>query len=292
MPNAVLQTNRLWLGDNLEQLHSLPDACVDLIYLDPPFFSNRHYSVVWGDAGEVRSFSDKWAGGMEEYIAWLKLRVQEMHRVLKPTGSLFLHCDHHANAYIRVQILDPIFGIQNFRNEIIWCYKSPSNTKKYFPSKHDTIFRYSKTAVFTFNKANVLIDYDALTLERRRYAETRSKGIPFKGKAFEVYLKGHLPNDWWDDIPAGGQMSKYERMGYPTQKPEKLLARIIAVASNVGDLVLDPFVGGGTTVVVAQRLGRQWIGIDSSSKALQVTTQRLQALESSEFELKSPLSGD
>lgn len=278
MHNAVLQTNRLLLGDNLELLRRFPDACVDLIYLDPPFFSNRYYSVVWGDEDEVRSFSDKWAGGIEEYIAWLKIRVQEMHRVLKPTGSLFLHCDHHANAYIRVQILDPIFGIQNFCNEIIWCYKSPSNTKKYFPSKHDTIFRYSKSAIFTFNKSAVLIAYDALTLERRRYAETRSKGIPFKGKAFEVYLKGRLPSDWWDDIPAGGQMSKYERMGYPTQKPEKLLARIIAVASNTGEIVLDPFVGGGTTVVVAQQLDRQWMGIDSSPKALSVTEQRLALL--------------
>jgi DNA modification methylase len=279
MHNAVLQTDHLLLGDNLEHLHGFPDECIDLIYLDPPFFSNRHYSVVWGDEGEVRSFNDEWEGGIQEYIVWLKQRVQEMYRVLKPTGSLFLHCDHHANAYIRVHILDTIFGMQNFRNEIIWCYKSPSNTKRYFPSKHDTIFRYSKTAHFTFNKSAILIPYDALTLERRRYAETQSKGIPFKGKEMEHYLRGHLPNDWWDDIPAGGQMSKYERMGYPTQKPEKLLSRIITVASNPGEIVLDPFVGGGTTVVVAARLERKWIGIDSSPTALAVTSKRVQMVK-------------
>ena len=110
-----MPVNQLYLGDNLEILRALDSESVDLIYLDPPFFSNRTYEVIWGDKGEVRSFEDRFSGGIDHYIAWLKDRVQEMHRVLKPTGSIFLHCDWHANAYIRVNILDKIFGIGNFR---------------------------------------------------------------------------------------------------------------------------------------------------------------------------------
>ena len=109
--------NQLLLGDNLEILKTLPSESVDLIYLDPPFFSNRNYEVIWGDAGEMRSFQDRFSGGIDHYISWLTDRVQEMYRVLKPTGSLFLHCDWHADAYIRVQILDKIFGANNFRGQ-------------------------------------------------------------------------------------------------------------------------------------------------------------------------------
>ena len=112
--------NKLILGDNLEILKSIESESVDLIYLDPPFFSNRNYEIIWGDKGEVRSFEDRWAGGVENYIAWLKERVSQMYRILKGTGSLFLHCDCHANAYIRVEILDKIFGYNNFRGEIVW----------------------------------------------------------------------------------------------------------------------------------------------------------------------------
>ena len=112
--------NQLILGDNLEILKKIDTETVDLIYLDPPFFSNRNYEVIWGDSGEVRSFQDRWSGGIDHYIAWLKERVAEMHRILKPTGSIFLHCDRHANAYIRVEILDKVFGFSNLRGEIIW----------------------------------------------------------------------------------------------------------------------------------------------------------------------------
>jgi len=119
---------------------------IDLIYLDPPFFSNRNYEIIWGDKGEIRSFEDRWSGGIEHYIDWLKERVSEMHRLLKPTGSIYLHCDYHANAYIRVYILDKIFGENNLRNELIWCYKRPSAPKqKQLSRLHDSIFWYSKT---------------------------------------------------------------------------------------------------------------------------------------------------
>jgi DNA modification methylase len=171
--------NRLILGDNLEILKAMEADSVDLIYLDPPFFSNRNYEVIWGDAGEVRSFQDRWAGGMDHYIAWLKERVLEMYRVLKPTGSMFLHCDWHANAYIRVDILDRIFGGNNFRNEIVWFYHRWTNTSKTFQKMHDTIFWYGKTK-------------DAITFNKNGYAPSSHQLKKFE-KGWDqnvVYLKG------------------------------------------------------------------------------------------------------
>ena len=144
-----MTVNRLILGDNLEILKTLDVESVDLVYLDPPFFSNRNYEVIWGDAGEVRSFQDRWAGGISHYIEWLKERVEEMHRVLKPAGSIFLHCDWHANAYIRVHILDRLFGEHNFLNEIVWKRTSTHNDSKqgakHFGRVTDTIFSTQKT---------------------------------------------------------------------------------------------------------------------------------------------------
>ncbi|MDR2149189.1 MAG: site-specific DNA-methyltransferase [Tannerella sp.] len=148
-----MSVNRLILGDNLEILKTLDSESVDLIYLDPPFFSNRNYEVIWGDSGEIRSFQDRWAGGIDHYIAWLKERVSEMYRILKPTGSIFLHCDWHANAYIRVEILDKLFGIKNFLNEITWKRTTTHNdTKrgKQFGRVSDTIFRTFKSQMQLF----------------------------------------------------------------------------------------------------------------------------------------------
>jgi adenine specific DNA methylase Mod len=146
---AQSPANRLILGDNLEVMKTLPRESVDLIYLDPPFFSNRNYEVIWGDEGEIRSFKDRWAGGIEHYIVWLKERVELMYRLLKKTGSIFLHCDWHANAHIRVQILDKIFGEDNFRNEIIWkrtnTPKGSQFANKIFGVVSDTVFWYAKT---------------------------------------------------------------------------------------------------------------------------------------------------
>jgi len=139
-----MTVNRLILGDK-----SMESDTVELIYLDPPFFSNRNYEVIWGDSGEIRSFQDRWSGGISHYIYWLKERVAEMHRILKPTGSIFLHCDWHANAYIRVLILDRVFGEDNFRNEIIWKRAETvkgnfGQGKKSLDYNTDTIFYYSK----------------------------------------------------------------------------------------------------------------------------------------------------
>ncbi|MDR1810153.1 MAG: site-specific DNA-methyltransferase, partial [Prevotella sp.] len=130
-----MDTNKLILGDCLSVLQSIPDKSVDLVYLDPPFFSNRTFEIIWGDDGEKRSFEDRFAGGIDHYISWLKIRVRQMHRVLKDTGNIFLHCDWHASHYIKSQILDDklLFGNNNFRNEIIWCYSGPANVKNRFP---------------------------------------------------------------------------------------------------------------------------------------------------------------
>lgn len=312
--------NKLVLGDNLEVLRGLESESVDLIYLDPPFFSNRHYECIWGDKGEIRSFEDRWSGGIEHYIGWLKERVQEMHRILKPTGSIYLHCDHHADAYIRVYILDPVFGAQNFVNEIVWEYdgpQSPSPIK--FATKHDTIYRYAKD--INQNVAYELMGNETKPVEKFKqdtegrwyytipkgdYSEESIKRLAIEGRI--EYGKNGKPrikkfveitpdgenvvqpkklSDVWKITSLGLAANSKEKIGYPTQKPEKLLERIILASSNKGDIVLDPFVGGGTTVAVANRLGRQWIGIDQSVQAIRVSENRInnQALLGTAFEV-------
>ena len=274
-----MTVNKLILGDTLELLKAMDAESVDLIYLDPPFFSNCNYEVIWGDAGEVHSFQDRWAGGIDHYIAWLKERIAEMHRILKPTGSIFLHCDWHANAYIRVDILDRVFGMNNFINEIIWCYTAPTNVKNRFPQKHDTVYFYAKSKNYFYTSDKVKISYNQETVARTNRGAGGS-GLKVKGNAEERHKNrldknGKVPEDYWIDIPRI-QGNGSERIGYPTQKPEALLERIIKCASNEGDIVLDPFMGGGTTIAVADRLNRQWIGIDQSAMAVKVTELRLQ----------------
>ena len=324
-----MSVNKLILGDNLEILKTLESESVDLIYLDPPFFSNRNYEVIWGDAGEIRSFQDRWSGGIDHYIAWLKERVEQMHRILKPTGSIFLHCDWHANAYIRVLILDKIFGINNFRNEIVWKRAETvkgnfGQGKKALDYNTDTIFYYSKNSESNFiqpfkdykdeyieqfykyqekdgrkyrlismigpggaSKGNPFYEFLGVS-KYWRYSEKKMKELFEQGLIIQTkegavpqrkqYLeegKGVAVQNLWDDIFALSASSK-ERIGYPTQKPESLLERIIKCASNEGDVVLDPFVGGGTTVAVADKLNRKWIGIDQSVQAVKVTELRLE----------------
>jgi DNA modification methylase len=325
-----MSVNRLILGDNLEILKTLDDESVDLIYLDPPFFSNRNYEVIWGDSGEVRSFQDRWSGGIDKYIIWLKERVEQMHRILKPTGSIFLHCDWHADAYIRVDILDKIFSPNNFRGHIIWKrYAAHSLGTKSLDMISDSVYLYSKSNTFVFNtqyiKANEkeLEDrfprieeetgrrFQDVALEQSSNKSSKNEVRIIEGKEitakmgwrwtqetfderikenpriiywtntgrprYKVYAdeyEGIPIGNVWDNIPAINTMAK-ERIGYPTQKPEALLQRIIECASNKGDIVLDPFVGGGTAVAVADKLGRRWIGIDQSVQAVKVTELRL-----------------
>lgn len=350
--------NRLILGDNLEILKTFDKEKIDLIYLDPPFFSNRNYEVIWGDDGEIRSFKDRWSGGIDHYIAWLKERVMEMHRLLKPTGSIFLHCDWHADAYIRVEILDKIFGLNNFKNKITWKRSDTHNdAKNQFPMTCDYIFYYSKSTKFTFNTQYTehnpktlrewyqYLEFEDGTFRKLTKEEIENQIIPPNTRRFNTgdmsapagggmsaiipetgkprgwyiykgynppekgwrysletmqeldklgklffpkdnsgrimlkrYLdeqKGVVVSDLWTDIDQL-RGAKSEIIGYPTQKPEALLKRIIECASNEGDVVMDPFVGGGTTIAVADKLHRQWIGIDQSVQAVKVTELRLQ----------------
>lgn len=258
--------NKLICGDNLEEIQKFSENSVDLIYIDPPFFSNKKYEVVWGDEAEVRSFEDRWEGGIEHYISWLKPRVQAMYEVLKPTGSFYLHCDWHANAHIRI-MLDSIFGPKNFRNEIIWCYERAHPAHKMFKRLHDTILFYSKSKKWIFN------------MPRMPFKDGSWKRNDVKrpdGKIWKQKEKGKACPDWWTDIASfATRMSAKERVGYPTQKPEALLKRIIEASSNRGDVVADFFCGCGTTIQVAQQLERKWIGIDISPTAIRVIQTRL-----------------
>jgi len=255
------KTNKLICGDNLEEIVKLPKESVDLIYIDPPFFTHKQYEVIWKDEAEVRSFKDRWEGGIEHFIGWLKPRVQAMYEVLKPTGSFYIHCDWHANAHIRI-MLDKIFGEENFRNEIIWHYDYGARSKKTFGSKHDTIFWYSKSGDWTFNAKDILEPFQSKMTEWR-YTKGGQKG--------KTMPEGKIPSDVW--AIKFNAMSK-ERVGYPTQKPEALLEKIIKASSNKDDVVADFFCGCGTTIAVAQRLGRRWIGIDISPTAIKVIKDR------------------
>lgn len=261
-------SNRLILGDNLAVLKSLPSNSVDLCYIDPPFFSNRNYEKIWGDENEIRSFKDRWAGGIMHYIEWLKERVDEIWRVLKPSGSLLLHCDYHANAYIRVYILDDIFGRKNFINEIIWQYFMGGKPKKYFANKHDTIYWYAKGSKWTYNELTIkrYLDFIPSLKDESANAESGKDEIGH-------WSKIKCPDVW--SIKGVFNMSK-EYIGYPTQKPIALMNRIIKACSNKGDVVLDAFCGGGTTIVCAALNDRQFIGIDISTHAIAVTRARLE----------------
>lgn len=273
-------SNRLFFGDNLHIMRQLPSNSIDLIYIDPPFFSGRNYNILFGDKNEVRSFTDIWEGGMPGYLIWLNARLYEMKRLLKPTGSIYVHLDWHAAHYVKVE-MDKIFGYDNFRNEIVWCYTGPSRKIKDLPDKHDTILRYSRTEDRIFNLDAIKIPYSESFLNRRQYIEGSGGiygGREEKGKDVEKYKTGKIPEDWWDDIPSGGQMSRNERIGYPTQKPEKLLERIILASCNEGDVVADFFCGGGSTLAVAQRLNRRWIGSDQSRIAVAITADRITRL--------------
>ncbi len=255
---GYLETGVLQCEDNLHALARFPAECIDLIYLDPPFFSNQYYEVIWGDEAEVRSFEDRWEGGINVYIDWMEARLRHLHRLLKPTGTMYLHCDWHAGHYLKVAT-DDLFGVNNFRNELVWCYAGGGVPRKDFPRKHDTIFRYTKTNDYYFDP--IYRPYSAGTVQRGRTA--------VKGKYAERGLRaeGTPINDWWTDIPKVTSPTDPEKLGYPTQKSEALLDRILTVSSKPGDIVLDPFCGCGTTVAVAQKLQRQWIGIDISPQA-------------------------
>ena len=255
--------NSIVVGDCLEWLKFIPNNSIDLCAIDPPFFSNKTYEIIWGNGYERRCFEDRFKGGVKTYIAWMEERVREIHRVLKPTGSIFLHCDWRASHRLRV-MLDDVFGEKDFVNEIIWCYAGGGISKKRLPKKHDTILWYSKTKNYFYEAP------------MRKYSPTGS-GRHSDGSKYDKEKDRTPYNDWWNDLSPVNTMSK-ERIGYRTQKSEELYKRIIECSTKKGNLVLDCFAGGGTTAAVAAKLGRSFIAGDVSPVATRVIAQRLNNL--------------
>lgn len=270
-------SNHLILGDNLPVMSALLaeyEEKIDLIYVDPPFFTNKGYSTRVGRGEDsrkpeewmlVEGYADEW-DDLSAYLDMLYPRLQTMHRLLAPTGSLFLHLDWHANSYARV-LLDEIFGYDNLRNEIIWTYHGPSPIRSAFNRKHDMILFYSKTDQYYFDVDAVRIPYASNTVDT--FKSSSKAGF---GKVPDLE-RGKVPEDWWY-FPVVARLHQ-ERTGYPTQKPERLMERIILATTKPGDLVADFFSGAGTTGSVATRLGRKFILSDNLHRALHTTRARL-----------------
>lgn len=290
-------TNKLIWGDNKLVLSTLvngplreeieKEGGIKLIYIDPPFAVGADFSIdIKINGNEVTKkpsiieevvYRDTWERGISSYLNMMYERLKLMHDLLAEDGSIYVHCDYRVNSYMRL-ILDDIFGKENFRNEIVWCYTGPARTLLDFSDKHDLILRYSKSEERTFNADLIKISYSKSFLERRKYTE--GTGGIYAGRKRELdnlseFEKGKIPEDWWNDIPSGGQISISELVGFPTQKPEALLERIIKASSNENDLVVDFFCGSGTTCAVAEKLGRKWIGADLSRFAIHITRKRI-----------------
>lgn len=265
-------------GDCLEVARGLAAESVDLVYVDPPFFTQKTHSLVTRDRTMTFQFSDEWKSRME-YIEFLRNRLKEFRRVLKASGSLFFHCDTNASHHIRC-LLDDVFGEAMFRSEIIWHYRRWSNSQRNPMPSHQTIFFYTKTDAYQYHQ--LFDDYSPSTnvdqILQRRQRDEHGKAVYARDENGKVVHDGHKKGvpiaDVWD-IPLLNPKAK-ERVGYPTQKPILLLERIIALVTSPDDLVLDPFTGSGTTLVAAELLGRNSLGIDVAPEAVQLATQRLE----------------
>jgi site-specific DNA-methyltransferase (adenine-specific) len=336
--------NTLFYGDNLEILKSLykdrdfllqTNGGIDLIYIDPPFNSNRIYNMPYEDMlkekddkekykAQKEAFNDTWSNidfrqELEDlkgcvdclqlyhflsanqkiftfpqmsYLTMMSHRLYYMHKILKDTGSFYLHCDPNMSHYLKI-LLDMVFGIKNFRNEIVWCYKSRPQSKKYFGRKHDVILFYSKSDNYCFNWQAVARPLTQATINKYRQTDFEGRKYRLGGRGItgspirsakdvdkkweetnpELVVRDYLDEkmgvaleDWWM-IDIINQASK-ERLGYPTQKPEELLARIIKASSNEGDIVADFFCGCGTTIAAAEKLNRKWLGVDINHLAI------------------------
>jgi site-specific DNA-methyltransferase (adenine-specific) len=351
--------NKLYLGDNLDILRQyLPDESVDLIYLDPPFNSNATYNFLFQEksgeksAAQITAFEDTWHWGQESeyayqeivktspkklsdliqafrmflgqndmmaYLTMMAERMSELYRVLKPTGSIYLHCDPTASHYLKL-LMDAVFGFSNYRNEIIWKRTSAHSDPGRYGANIDNILFFTKSENWTWNEIYMPHDADYIARFRQKDPDGRlwsdynltAKGLSGGGYEYEYkgvkslwrcpietmkkldadgrlhftkaggirlkrYLdenKGVLLQSLWDDIPPINSQAR-ERLGYPTQKPEALLERVIQASSNEGDLILDPFCGCGTAIAVAERLHRCWIGIDITHLAITLMRHRL-----------------
>lgn len=326
--SALIDTRVIYCGDCLDQLKKLPDGCVDLIYIDPPFNSNRNYEVFWGETKEKRAFEDRHAS-TQAYIDFMRPRCVELARVLKKSGSFYYHCDWHASHYVKV-MLDQILTESNFINEIVWkrqtSHSDAKQGSKHYGRLHDVLLFYcGGSDEYVWNQQYVPLDESYI---RSHYSQVDEKGRPFqwgdlrapggaapsKGnphytvlgvdgywrysrEKMEEFIRegrvaippgGNVPRyrrfldetkglsvgSVWDDINPINSQAK-ESLGYPTQKPLPLLERIIQSSSNENEIVLDAFCGCGTALVAAEKLKRQWIGIDISPTACRVMAKRL-----------------
>ena len=296
----------LYYGDCLDWMQRWNDRTVDLIYLDPPFNSKANYNILFssekGGDSQYRAFSDTWAwdeaaadrfgayegapgraahdaisglhrmlgpSGMLAYLTYMAERLEQMRRLLKPTGSIFLHCDPTASHYLKT-VMDAIFGASRFRNEMVWCYSRPSAPNQRQLSRvHDTVLWYSKGTKWTFNADAIRQPYAESSRAREGYVANASK---VADGTVQLDSRGKFPESWIYIPPLKGNSREY--VGYPTQKPLALLERIIKASSNEDDLVLDPFCGCGTTIDAAKRLQRHWVGIDISSFAIDLIREK------------------
>ena len=291
-----IRGGELFLGNNLVILQGMDTNSVDLIYFDPPFNTGKDWGAFddnWRKDNVSKDYAKTLAIShpkllefiqiseythsvpMVPYLLMMATRLLEMKRVLKNSGSIYLHCDPTASHYLKV-MMDSIFGIKNFRNEIVWCYPPGGRApKRALHKKHDTLLYYGSIDG-TWNKPYgpmpkaTLKTYSKIDSDGRRYKTYGDR------RTYLDTIKGRPVPSWWVDIPSLGVATRSkERLGYPTQKPLKLLERIIKASSNPGDVVLDPFCGSGTTLEAAQKLNRSWIGIDSSETAIDICRKRL-----------------
>ncbi|MDE0645506.1 MAG: DNA methyltransferase [Gammaproteobacteria bacterium] len=291
-PNFVNQT--IWTGDNLPITRGMNSESIDLIYLDPPFNSNTNYAAPIGSQAAGAEFKDTWTlqdvdiawldlievkypqlnkvihaalnSSDKSYLIYIAVRLLEMHRLLKTTGSIYLHCDPTMSHWLKL-LLDSIFEKRNFRNEIIWhYYNGTSNIKGGFCRKHDVILFYAKSLTdFKFNENDTREPYHPESNFVRNPKSYKDK--------YKPHPLGKRMHDVWR-IPTINNMAR-ERVGYPTQKPLSLLERIIKASSNKDDIVFDPFCGCATTLIAADSLQRQWVGIDISPTAVRLVRERL-----------------
>lgn len=273
-------------GDCLDEMKKLETQSVDVVYLDPPFYTQKKQRLSGRD-GKLHEFDDQWKS-LDDYLRFMKLRLKECYRVLKDTGTIFLHCDRIIDFRLR-GILSDIFGEDNFRSEIIWSYKRWSNSSKGLLNNHQVIYMYSKSPEFVFNV--LYTDYSETTnldqIVQLRQRDSNGKVVYKRdkdGKVVEGGNKKGVPlSDVWN-IPFLNPKAK-ERTGYPTQKPVELLKRVLDISSNAGDTVLDPFMGSGTTLVAAKLRNRNFIGIDVSDDAVSIAQRRLEKMEITESQL-------
>ena len=301
--NSIAYNRTLFLADNLPVLRGLDSDSIDLIATDPPFNKgvpaftgttkagqNVEFKDVWNWSEDVH---DGWTDAIEKkhpslfnviryanaaagddmgaFMCWMAVRVLEMRRVLKDTGSMYLHCDPTASHYLKA-MMDAIFGRKQFRNEIIWAYGSPGSPSKWFPRKHDVMLFYAKTDSSVFNKDAVKVPHKRIDSKLKKFGHAGEYAADRTRDDLEA---GKMPFDWWNDIAEAYKVHS-ERTGYPTQKPLKLYKRMIQASSNPDDMVLDPFAGCATTCVAAEQLGRRWIGIDIREESGGVIRERLE----------------